>query len=52
MYIMVLLLRCCLLRNFSLTTLTMRGENLTRPEPEIRESRADLRLPFFTSGFE
>ena len=28
------------------------GENLTRPEPKVGESRADLRLPFYTSGFE
>lgn len=28
------------------------GKILARPELEIRESRADLRLPFYTSGFK
>lgn len=28
------------------------GENLTHPAPEVGESWADLRLPFYTAGFE
>lgn len=51
MLIMVLLICCSLPICIRLTTL-MCGENLTRPAPEVGESRADLRLPFYTSGFE
>lgn len=47
----VLLIFCCLPPIVILTTMTS-GENLTRTEPEVGESRADLRLPFYTSGFE
>lgn len=36
----------------TMTPVTYGGKNLTRPEPEVGESRADLRLPFYTSGFE
>lgn len=47
------LLGCCsLLRIASLIPLAC-SENLTRPEPQnIGGSRADLRLPWYTSGFE
>lgn len=55
MLIAVLLICCSLLCYASLTPLAC-GENLTRPEPhskkQIGESRADMRLPFYTSGFE
>lgn len=38
-------------RTVTMTPVTC-GENLTRPAPEDWESRADLILPFYTSGFE
>ena len=37
--------------NVTLTPVTC-GENLIRPAQEVGESRADLSLPFYTSGFE
>lgn len=46
-----LLVCCCLPPIFILTAMES-GENLTRAEPEVGESRADLRLPWYTSGFE
>ncbi len=53
--IAALLICCSLLRIPSQTPLGC-GENLTRPEPrnksECGGSRADLRLPFYTSGFK
>ena len=36
--------------NVILTPMTS-GENLIRPAPQDGESRIDLCLPFFTSGF-
>lgn len=54
MLIIAAMLVCCSLPldTISMTQL-MCGENLTRPEPQnIGESRADLRLPFYTSGFK
>lgn len=56
MLIIVAMLICCsLLLCASLTQLAC-GENLTRPEPrdksECGGSRADLRLPWYTSGFK
>ena len=51
MIIMVLLICYSLPHIVTLTHVTY-GENLTRPAPEVGESRADLRLPFYTSGFE
>lgn len=48
---MALLVCCCLPPIFALTA-TKIGENLVRPEPEVGGSRADLNLPFYTSGFE
>lgn len=52
MMIIPVLLICCSLPLFIGLTPLMCGENLTSPEPEVGESRADLRLPFYTSGFE
>lgn len=50
------LLICCSLPPYVILTPLTGGENLTRPEPcdasEVGRSRADLRLPFYTSGFE
>ncbi len=47
------LLICCPLPcAVTLTPVTTYGENLTRPAPEVGESWADLRLPFYTAGFE
>ncbi len=46
------LLICRSLPKIVTTTPVTYGENLTRPEPKVGESRADLRLPFYTSGFE
>lgn len=50
------MLICCSLPRYAGLTPLVCGENLTRPEPcEEREfggSRADLCLPFYTSGFE
>ncbi len=43
---------CSLLRIVTLTPVMIRGENLTRPAPKVGGSRDDLRLPFYTSGFE
>ena len=52
MLIAALLICCSSLRCVSLTPL-MCSENLNRPEPQnIGGSRVDLRLPFYTSGFE
>lgn len=53
MLIIAALLICCsVLRHVGLTPPNC-SENLTRPEPQnIGGSRADLRLPFYTSGFE
>lgn len=56
MLIIAAMLICCsLLRYASLTPLVC-GENLTRPEPrgksESGGSWADLRLPWYTSGFK
>lgn len=51
MLILALLICCSSLLIIRLPLL-MCGENLTRPAPEVGESRADLRLPFYTSGFE
>lgn len=46
------LLVCCSSPYYVILTPLTSGKILTRPEPEIRESRADLRLPFYTSGFK
>ena len=46
------LLICCPLLPCAVTAPVTYGENLTRPAPEVGESWADLRLPFYTSGFE
>ena len=46
------LLICCPLPCIVALTHAAYGENLTRPAPEVGESWADLRLPFYTSGFE
>ena len=50
------LLICCSLPLFISLTPLMCGENLTHPKPydksKFRGSRADYRLPFYTSGFE
>lgn len=46
------LLICCCLPPIAILTTMASDENLTRPEPEVGESRADLSLPFYTSGFE
>lgn len=55
MLITAMLICCSLLRYTSLTPLVC-GENLARPEPcsknQIGRSRADLRLPWYTSGFD
>ena len=52
MLIAVLLICCSVLRPVGLTPPNC-SENLTRPEPQnIGESRADMRLPWYTSGFE
>ena len=52
MLIAALLICCSWPRYASLAPLAC-GENLTRPEPQnIGGSRVDLRLPFYTSGFE
>lgn len=55
MLMTALLICCSLLRYASLTKLVC-GENLTRPEPcdETKNggSRANTRLPWYTSGFE
>lgn len=54
--LMTVLLICCSLLCYASLTPLVCGENLTRPEPrgkgKIGESRADLRLPWYTSGFE
>lgn len=47
----VLLICCSLLCITTLAPVT-HSENLTHPEPKVEESRADLQLPFYTSGFE
>lgn len=47
----VLLICCSLLCIVTLAPVT-HGENVTRTEPKVGESRADLQLPFYTSGFE
>lgn len=47
-----LLICCSLLRAAAMTPAAYDGENMTRPAPEAREGRANLRLPFYTSGFE
>ena len=53
--IAAMLIYCSSPHCVSLTPLAY-GENLTRPEPydksKFGESRADYRLPFYTSGFE
>ncbi len=50
------LLICCSLLCLASMTPLVCSENLTRPEPYSKSifggSRADLRLPFYTSGFE
>lgn len=50
------MLICCSLPRYASMTPLVCGENLTRPEPrnksECGVSRADLRLPWYTSGFE
>lgn len=46
------LLICCCLPPIFIQTTMKSGENLARTEPEVGESRADLRLPFYTAGFE
>ena len=46
------LLVCCPSLYYVILTPLTSGKILTRPEPEIRGSRADLRLPFYTSGFK
>lgn len=53
MYMMLygLLTFCSLMRVVTMTPVTS-SENQTCPEPEIGESRTDVRLPFYTSGFE
>lgn len=54
--LMAVLLICCSLLRYASPTLLACGENLTRPEPhgksKIRESRADMRLPWCTAGFD
>lgn len=47
MIIMVLLICYSLPHIVTLTPVTY-GENLTHPAPEVGESWADLRLPFYT----
>ena len=46
------LLVCCPSPYYVILTPLTSGKILTRPEPEIGESWADLRLPFYTSGFK
>lgn len=48
----MVLLICCSSPHYVILTPLTGGKNLTRPEPEIGGSRADYRLPFYTSGFE
>jgi len=54
MYIFAALLICCSLPRFISMTPLVCGENLTSsgPQENTGESRADLRLPWYTSGFE
>lgn len=54
MIMIAVLLVCCSLPLFFSLTPLMCGENLTRLEPEVGESRADIknRLPYYTAGFE
>lgn len=51
MNVMVLLI-CCSSLHITGLTHPSSSENLTSPEPKVGESLADLRLPFYTSGFE
>ena len=46
------LLVCCPSPYYVILTPLTSGKILTRPEPEIGGSWADLRLPFYTSGFK
>ena len=46
------LLVCCSSPHYVILTPLTSGKILTRPEPEIGGSWADLRLPFYTSGFK
>lgn len=48
----MVLLICCSSPHYVILTPLTGGKNLTRPGPEIGGSRADYRLPFYTSGFE
>lgn len=54
--LIAVMLICCSLPICAGMTPPACGENLTRPEPrgesEFGESRADLRLPWYTSGFK
>lgn len=54
--LMTVLLICCSLLRYASPAQLVCGENLTCPEPysknQIGGSRADLRLPWYTSGFE
>lgn len=56
MYKVPVQLFCCSLLISIILTQMMCSENLARRVPGLRkkvtESRADLRLPFYTSGFE
>lgn len=52
MIIITALLICCCLPPIPVLTKLGCGENLTHPEPKVGESWADLRLPFYTSGFK
>lgn len=52
----LVLLICCSSPHYVILTPLTGGKNLTRHEPydkrKFGESRADYRLPFYTSGFE
>lgn len=52
MVVIVALLICCTLPLVQVLTTLSCGENLTHPAPEVGGSWADLRLPFYTSGFK
>lgn len=53
---LIWLLGCCPSLLIIGLTQPVRSENLTRPEPYSKfyfgESRVDLQLPFYTSGFK
>lgn len=50
LFMMAVLICCSSPCNVILAPMTS-GKNLTRLAPKDGESRVDLRLPFFTSGF-